>query len=64
MDHEVDVTQVLPAVRVPTLVVHRDADQRIGVEHGRHLAHHLPNATYAELAGPTTFRISATSVRS
>jgi pimeloyl-ACP methyl ester carboxylesterase len=51
MDHEVDVTELLAAVRVPTLLMHREGDQRIGVEHGRYLARHMPSARYVELPG-------------
>jgi len=51
MDHELDVTGILPQVRVPTLILHRASDQRIPVEHARHLAEHLPGAKYVEMAG-------------
>lgn len=51
MDHEVDVSHVLPAVRVPTLLIHRADDQRIGVEYGRRLAAQMPAARYVELPG-------------
>lgn len=51
MDHELDVTGLLPQLRVPTLVIHRASDQRIPVGHGRHLAEHIPGARYIELPG-------------
>jgi pimeloyl-ACP methyl ester carboxylesterase len=51
MDHELDVTETLAKVRTPTLLLHRSGDQRIPVEHGRHLAEHMPAATYVELPG-------------
>ncbi len=51
MDHDLDVTDVLPSVRVPTLVIHRSDDQRIKIEHGRYLAERLPAAKYVELPG-------------
>jgi pimeloyl-ACP methyl ester carboxylesterase len=51
MDHDVDVTEAASRVRVPTLVLHRSGDRRIAVEHGRHLARHLPGARYVELPG-------------
>ncbi|HYM71504.1 MAG TPA: alpha/beta hydrolase [Stellaceae bacterium] len=51
LDHDLDVTPILPAVRVPTLVMHRSGDQRIGVEHGRYIAEHMPEAKYVELPG-------------
>jgi len=48
---EIDVRQVLPAVRVPALVLHRTGDQTIRVGAGRYLAEHLPQARYIELPG-------------
>ncbi|HXC28806.1 MAG TPA: alpha/beta hydrolase [Stellaceae bacterium] len=51
MDHDVDVSDVLPAVRVPTLLMHRTGDQRIGVEYGRELAARMRAAHYIELPG-------------
>ena len=51
MDHELDVTKILPQVRVSTLILHRAGDQRIPIEHGRFLAEHMPNAKYVELTG-------------
>jgi pimeloyl-ACP methyl ester carboxylesterase len=47
---EVDVRHVLPAISVPTLVLHR-ADDVVPVELGRYLAHHVPGARFVELAG-------------
>jgi class 3 adenylate cyclase len=51
----VDVRSVLPAVRVPTLVLHRAGDRRVGVEHGRYLADHIPGARLVELVGEDHF---------
>ena len=51
MDHDVDVGDVLPTVRVPTLLMHRTGDQRIGVEYGRELAARMRAAHYIELPG-------------
>ena len=48
---EVDVTGVLPSIRVPTLVMHRRGDTFIKVEHSRYLAEHIPGARYVELEG-------------
>jgi len=47
----VDVRQVLPAIRVPTLVLHRRDDRFVAIEHGRYLATHIPGARLVELAG-------------
>ena len=52
---DIDVRDVLPAIRVPTLVVHRAGDRVIPVESGRYLAEHIPDAKYAELSGQDHF---------
>jgi class 3 adenylate cyclase/alpha-beta hydrolase superfamily lysophospholipase len=49
MNH--DVRDVLPIVKVPTLVVHRNADRMRRVEHGRYLAAHIAGSRYVELDG-------------
>ena len=49
--YESDVRDVLPAIRVPTLVIHRAAAKGFSVEHGRYLAAHIPGAKYVELPG-------------
>lgn len=48
---EIDVRDILPAIHVPTLVVHRTGDRWVKVEEGRYLAARIPGATYIELAG-------------
>jgi pimeloyl-ACP methyl ester carboxylesterase len=47
---EIDVTDVLPVIGVPTLVLHR-TDDLIPVEVGRYVAEHVPSARFVELAG-------------
>src|SRR6185369_16591749 len=42
---------VLPTVRVPTLVMHRGADQIVPAEVGRYTAQRLPAAQFVELPG-------------
>jgi len=49
MVQDTDVRATLPAVRVPTLVLHRRGDQLIPVEHARYLAEHIPGARLVEL---------------
>ena len=49
---EFDVREVLPSIRVPTLVMHRREDTFIKVEHSRYIAEHIPGARYVELEGP------------
>ena len=55
MNSLVDVRGVLPAVRVPTLVLHRRDDGDAHVEEGRYLADHISGATFIELAGKDHF---------
>ena len=51
MNAEIDVRQVLPSIRVPTLVIHRSEDQCLKVEEGRYVAERIPGAKYVELPG-------------
>jgi pimeloyl-ACP methyl ester carboxylesterase len=51
MNSQIDVRNILPTIRVPTLVVHRTEDVTINVEGGRYLAEHIPGARYVELPG-------------
>jgi pimeloyl-ACP methyl ester carboxylesterase len=51
MNSEIDIRPILPSIRVPTLIVHREGDTRVNVEAGRFLAHQIPNAKYVELPG-------------
>jgi pimeloyl-ACP methyl ester carboxylesterase len=47
----IDVRHVLPAIRVPTLVLHRTKDRDSNIEDGRYIAAHIPNANFVELSG-------------
>jgi class 3 adenylate cyclase len=51
MNREIDVRPVLPAIRVPTLVLHRVGDSAVSVDLGRYLAANIPGARYVELPG-------------
>jgi class 3 adenylate cyclase len=51
MNSQIDVREVLPTIRVPTLVLHRTGDLDVNVEEGRWIAGQIPGATYVELAG-------------
>lgn len=51
MAFDIDVRDVVPAIRVPTLVIHRTDDQVCHVENARFLARHIPGAKYVELPG-------------
>jgi pimeloyl-ACP methyl ester carboxylesterase/DNA-binding CsgD family transcriptional regulator len=46
-----DCRHVLPAIRVPTLIVHRRGDRVSPVQSGRYMAAHITGATYVELPG-------------
>ncbi len=50
-NYEIDVGHLLPSIRVPTLVLHREGDALVPVEAGRHLARRIPRARYVELPG-------------
>jgi pimeloyl-ACP methyl ester carboxylesterase/DNA-binding winged helix-turn-helix (wHTH) protein len=51
MNAEIDVRNVLPSIRVPSLVIHRIDDQCLKVEEGRFVADRIPNARFVELPG-------------
>jgi predicted ATPase/pimeloyl-ACP methyl ester carboxylesterase/class 3 adenylate cyclase len=51
MNYQIDVRHILPAIRVPTLVLHAVGDRSIPVEAGRYLASRIPGAKYVELPG-------------
>jgi len=51
MNNEIDVRHVAPAIRVPTLVVHKTGDTRVSVEAGRFLGSAIPGAKFVELPG-------------
>jgi pimeloyl-ACP methyl ester carboxylesterase len=48
---EMDVRSILPAIDVPTLVMHRTGDRMVSAAQGRYLAETIPGARYVELAG-------------
>jgi class 3 adenylate cyclase len=48
---ETDIRAVLPAVMVPTLVLHRTDDTAEPVEQARYIGEHVPNAEVVELPG-------------
>jgi pimeloyl-ACP methyl ester carboxylesterase len=51
LNAEIDVRPILPAVQVPTLVLHRNQDARVPIEIGHDLAAKLPNAKFIEYPG-------------
>ena len=55
MNSLIDVRALLPAIRVPTLVVHRGTDYDVRVEEGRYIAERIPGARFVELPGADHF---------
>jgi pimeloyl-ACP methyl ester carboxylesterase len=51
MNSQIDISGVLPSIRVPTLVIHRAGDVLIDVEGGRYIAEHIDGAQYLEIVG-------------
>jgi len=48
MNMQIDIRHVLPAIRVPTLVLHNTRDRWVEVERGRDLADRIPGAELVE----------------
>jgi pimeloyl-ACP methyl ester carboxylesterase len=51
MNSFIDVREVLPTIRVPTLVLHRTGDHDVNIAEGRYLASKIPGAKFVELTG-------------
>ena len=49
MTRDVDVRHVLPAIRVPTLIMHAVGDRTVDVRYSRYMAARIPHARYVEL---------------
>ena len=48
---QLDIREVLSAIQVPTLVLHRRDDRMVSIEMGRYLADRIPGAKFVELEG-------------
>ena len=55
MNSQIDITDVLSTIKVPTLVLHKTEDVLIDVEGGRTIARLIPNAKLIELPGKDHF---------
>lgn len=55
VNSRIDITDILPAIRVPTLVLHKTGDALIDIEGGRTLARMIPDARLVEFAGRDHF---------
>jgi class 3 adenylate cyclase/pimeloyl-ACP methyl ester carboxylesterase len=51
LTYHLDVTDLLPRLRVPTLVIHRKGDKAIPFHLGRELASMIPNSRFVPLEG-------------
>ena len=51
MNMQIDVRDVLPTIRVPTLILHRRDDPVAHVEQSRYIAQRIPHARYVEVEG-------------
>ena len=51
MNREIDVRDILPSVRVPTLVIHRVDERVIHVDNARYIASRIPGSRLVELPG-------------
>jgi pimeloyl-ACP methyl ester carboxylesterase len=52
---DIDISSVLPSIRVPTLLIHRTGDVRVRVEAAREMAAAIPRARLLELPGSDHF---------
>ena len=51
MNFEIDVRDVLPVIRVPTLILHRVGDTRVDPSNSTYMAERIPGAKYVSLPG-------------
>ena len=51
MNEQIDISNIVSTIRLPTLVIHRTGDKAVNVEGGRFLAENIPGARYLELPG-------------
>lgn len=51
MAREIDAREVLPVIRVPTLILHRTSERIVRVEQARYMAERIPGAKLVEFPG-------------
>ena len=51
MNTQIDTTQVLSSIQVPTLCLYRTEDQDVKVDEGRWIASQIPNSRFVEIPG-------------
>ena len=52
MNADIDIRHILPAIRVPTLILHGREDQVLDIAGSRYMAERIPGAKLVELTGP------------
>jgi class 3 adenylate cyclase len=52
MNADIDIRNILPAIRVPTLILHSVQDQALDIAGSRYMASRIPAARLVELTGP------------
>jgi class 3 adenylate cyclase/esterase/lipase len=55
VNSQIDITDILPSIKMPTLVLHKTDDALIDIEGGRTLAAEIPDAKLVEFAGKDHF---------
>ena len=55
MNRSIDARDILPSIRVPTLVLRRVDDPGAAIEASRYLVEHVPGAKFVELPGDARF---------
>lgn len=51
MNTKADVTNILDAIKAPTLILHRTGDRDVNIKEGKYLADRIANAKFVELQG-------------
>jgi class 3 adenylate cyclase len=51
MNTHIDVREILPTIRVPTVLIYRTDDADVHVDEGRYIAAQIPGARFVELPG-------------
>ncbi|HJY31887.1 MAG TPA: alpha/beta hydrolase, partial [Actinomycetota bacterium] len=51
MNTQIDVREVLPAIRVPTILIYRTDDVDVHLDEGRYIAERIPGARFVEVPG-------------
>jgi pimeloyl-ACP methyl ester carboxylesterase len=54
MNNQIDVREILPAIRVPTVLIYRTHDSDVDVEEGRYIADRIPGAGSSSCQAPIT----------